>query len=81
MGIRGLQTYMENELGDRVCNRVAVKDAVSSFKRRYSCSEALILIDGNSTFTTLYNNSNVDWICGGQYRDHERDVLKFVDSI
>ena len=79
MGIKGLQSYMENHCGGKVCYQVNIKEVIKEFKEASTDSEPVVLVDAPSTLRHLING--LDWICGGQYIEYGKRIKRFVEAI
>ncbi|XP_075247362.1 constitutive coactivator of peroxisome proliferator-activated receptor gamma-like [Convolutriloba macropyga] len=79
MGVKGLQSYMENNCGGKVCYRVNINQVIKEFREETTSTEVLILVDANSSLRHLLEG--LDWMCGGQYNEYSERIHRFVNSI
>ena len=68
MGIRGLQSYLEN------CCPGAFYDVdIGDLARRHVAehgTEPVVVVDAMSCINTLYSRYELDWVCGGQFSEY-----------
>nr|CAD7392017.1 unnamed protein product [Timema cristinae] len=76
MGVKGLQTYMENYCPE-ACYRVSIKDLIETY-RRETDREPVIVVDGSSCLRHLYGD--LEWIQGGQLKEYVNICVSFVKA-
>ncbi|XP_069680027.1 constitutive coactivator of peroxisome proliferator-activated receptor gamma-like [Periplaneta americana] len=76
MGVKGLQTYIENYCPD-ACYEVSIRDLIETY-RRETGRVPVIVVDGSSCLRYLYGS--LDWVLGGQFKEYTEKLLKFVTA-
>lgn len=77
MGVKGLQTYIENFCPE-ACYQVSIRDLIITY-RRETGREAVIVVDGSSCLRFLYQGAS-DWVLGGQLKEYTEMLKKFVNA-
>lgn len=75
MGVRGLQTFMENN--PNVAYQVNIRDIVKNY-RRETGRDVIIVVDGSSCLRHFYGT--LDWVCGGQIREYVEIFQAFIKA-
>ena len=79
MGVKGLESYMEERKG-KLCYPVNINEEIEKFKKGLTgSSKPEVLVDAQCTLRLL--NKGLDWICGGQYIDCGKKIKSFVEAI
>ncbi|XP_034249066.1 constitutive coactivator of peroxisome proliferator-activated receptor gamma-like [Thrips palmi] len=76
MGVRRLQTYLEQYCPD-ACYEVSIEQIANNYRQTHN-KEPVIVVDGSCCYRKLYGG--LDWVCGGQYKEHVDSITKFIDS-
>ncbi|GLG99193.1 Constitutive coactivator of peroxisome proliferator-activated receptor gamma [Gryllus bimaculatus] len=76
MGVKGLQTFMEN-ICPNGAYEVNIKEVVEAYRKRTD-REVVIVVDTLSCIQPLYGQ--LDWICGGQVREYMDVFQKFIQA-
>ncbi|KAJ9580161.1 hypothetical protein L9F63_004178, partial [Diploptera punctata] len=77
MGVKGLQTYIENFCPD-ACYQVSIRDLIYTYRRETE-REPVIVVDGSSCLRYLYQGVS-DWVLGGQLKEYIEMLKKFVNA-
>ncbi|PNF27038.1 hypothetical protein B7P43_G10404, partial [Cryptotermes secundus] len=77
MGVRGLQTYIENYCPD-ACYEVNIKDLIDTY-RRETGRQPVIVVDGSCCIRHLYGS--LEWILGGQLKEFVEKLQNFVKAL
>lgn len=76
MGVRGLQTYIENYCPD-ACYEVNIRDLIHTF-RCETGRQPVIVVDGSSCIRYIYGS--LDWVLGGQLKEYADNILNFIKA-
>ncbi|XP_046986810.1 constitutive coactivator of peroxisome proliferator-activated receptor gamma-like [Schistocerca americana] len=76
MGVHGLRTFVERHCSD-VCRWVDMS-TLAALYRFENGRKPVIVVDGPSCLKTIYGQLN--WTCGGQYKEFREECIKFVKS-
>ncbi|GFY67143.1 constitutive coactivator of peroxisome proliferator-activated receptor gamma [Trichonephila inaurata madagascariensis] len=77
MGVRGLQTFIENACPE-ACKYVSIKQLADDHRSHINCNP-VIVVDGMSLLNRLYNNTSLEWIYGGQWLQFFNELEKFIE--
>ncbi|XP_070577926.1 constitutive coactivator of peroxisome proliferator-activated receptor gamma-like isoform X2 [Ptychodera flava] len=77
MGVRGLQSYIENHCPEAMV-QVNLPTVGHRYYRQYR-REAVLVVDGMSCLRKLYH-PGIPWIFGGQWKEYIRELQHFLDS-
>lgn len=76
MGVRGLQTFIENDCSE-ACKYVSIKQLADEHRIRFNC-HPVIVVDGMSLLNRLYTNTSLEWIYGGQWLQFFNELENFI---
>ncbi|GBM32630.1 Constitutive coactivator of peroxisome proliferator-activated receptor gamma [Araneus ventricosus] len=76
MGVRGLQTFIENDCPE-ACKYVSIQQLADEHRSRFNC-QPVIVVDGMSLLNRLYTNTSLEWIYGGQWLQFFNELERFI---
>ncbi|GFU08454.1 constitutive coactivator of peroxisome proliferator-activated receptor gamma [Nephila pilipes] len=77
MGVRGLQTFIENDCS-AACKYVSIKKLADDH-RCHIDRNPVIVVDGMSLLNRLYNSTSLEWIYGGQWLQFFKELERFIE--
>nr|XP_018913345.1 PREDICTED: constitutive coactivator of peroxisome proliferator-activated receptor gamma-like [Bemisia tabaci]XP_018913352.1 PREDICTED: constitutive coactivator of peroxisome proliferator-activated receptor gamma-like [Bemisia tabaci] len=78
MGVRGLQTFIEDYSPPECFALVSIKQLVEEFRAETGELNPKIVFDGSSTMRFIYGD--LDWVSGGQIKQFLKKIEDFVKA-
>ncbi|GBM00786.1 Constitutive coactivator of peroxisome proliferator-activated receptor gamma [Araneus ventricosus] len=76
MGVRGLQSFIENECPE-ACKRVSIKELAEKHREIFNV-EPVLVVDGLNWLVELCVSLRLEWMYGGQWLQIQRAMAIFI---
>ncbi len=50
------------------------------FPRKQFNRDPVIVVDGSCCLRAIYEDSKLDWVCGGQYKEYYDKIQNFIEK-